>query len=219
MPQGAAVQARPYETKYGMDKRAESSYNSYLQGAAFYQSALPAYVPPAEPEIYDDPEPDYAPEPRRIPNTGKKVKPAKKSRIKPIFEFAQRFERGTSPMTYLLVIFVFAAAMVSLVAFAVKAGEINSLNSLQASYRKIHDENAIIQSDIYKSYSLAEIDRICREELGMSEPKEHQKRYITVPDEGYVVQYDIGAKGGSILKFDFGEALDTVTSVFSIFIR
>jgi cell division protein FtsB len=58
------------------------------------------------------------------------------------------------------------------------------------AYNAQREENAALRAQLGERYSLAEVERIAREELNMSEPDASQIIHIQVPKESYVVLND-----------------------------
>jgi len=172
-------------------KRDDSSYISALNGGAAPRREY------AEPYEKPRPEPAHKND-RRI----KKQKKQQKKAARPVFEIVRKTKRGTSAWTYALAGVIFAGAILCVVAFAAKAREEVVLAGLESEYKTLHDDNVNAENENYYGYSLEEIDKRCRE-LGMKEPDDSQIVYVTVPKEGYAVQYDSGADTQPAGKINF----------------
>ena len=144
----------------------------------------PAY---AEPEALPRPRPQPAPQPQRAPERDRKRE--RKHRHDPVYEREHRPWLKVSFSAIITTLLFFGGAGAYLVSAAMCSVHLSYGQGLQADLRSLNESNMAISSSITQSYDLEHVRDVAINKLHMVVPDEHQKIYITVPNDNYFVQY------------------------------
>ena len=93
--------------------------------------------------------------------------------------------RAFSPLSIVTLALLFAAALGTVMSFALIFERQSAIRSLTNELRQIEEDNSLIRAQISQSYDIREIERIAVQRLMMGRPQPHQIVHIYVPRTSY----------------------------------
>lgn len=188
--------------------RVPSSYNSYINGGYAYigSSAL-------APERVIKPEPERrpAPRPKRTKKHYKQIERRIKEKNLPEYEYIREKKAGTPALNILTVALIAFFSFIWLGVNGLAAITSSDVAKLNAQLISVTDNNNALKAGLISGIDLAAVESVATARLGMIKPQEYQKVYINVPQESYVVSYDI--------KDDMPEVGFSMAGILELFLK
>ena len=150
---------------------------------------------------------------RRPGESGDRYRALKKKvreRNRPTYEIAAEKAPGVSAASVFTVLVVGAFVFMWLATWGLSAVKENNLADTTAKYQTLAAENEENRRSIERRVNLAEIEQDAIDRLGMKYPDEHQKIYIDIPNESYIISFGIEEEP----RPEFGFSLASIIGLF-----